>query len=119
MSDEIKEISLERCDGGSFIDEEGCSWFTIESWFFSGIMNGCGCGYSDILGRQSLRLFLMIGIKEPNGYSLIFNHKKYELMAHWFNSLELIEHGSSINAPWLSEKGLKIYEIICKLHQED
>lgn len=41
-------------------------------------------------------------------------NRSKEIIAHWLDSKNLIEHGSSIQGSWLNENGKKLYETLLK-----
>jgi hypothetical protein len=94
-----------------YIDNEGCSWESIEDWLFIGILGGCGCGSGNSFGENVLELLNYFGtphqqrdMTEVNPY----DGGTYELLAHWMDSKDLLEHGSSIGGSWLAERGKEI-----------
>lgn len=112
---ETKAYSLTRVESGEFglLDQDECSWNTVEDWLFIGILGGCGCGSSEEFGKAAVSLleFFATDILERKG-SIYENDGFRELLAHWFDSKDLIEHGSSINGSWLTDKGKQIYAAI-------
>lgn len=106
-----KVYSIKR-DIDDYIDQDGCSYDTPAEWLWTEIMGGCGCGSADAFGKRAIKLLEHFSTPhEERDYS-IWDNDFYELMAHWFNSLELIEHGSIVTGSWLTEKGEQIYEAI-------
>jgi hypothetical protein len=47
-------------------------------------------------------------------FDWFYKNKEFEVIAHWFNSKELIEHGSGIGGSWLTDYGYQVYNTIKK-----
>lgn len=114
MTLQTPKYSLTRQDDGEFLDEDGVTWSSLESWFFIGILNGCGCGTSEELSKKGIELLKDIAIPERdyNRFAIYYNDSFWELFMHWFDSAGLTEHGTSIFGAWLTDKGKAVHEIL-------
>jgi hypothetical protein len=74
-------------------------------WF--DVLGGCGCGNADVIGVETATLFSAIA--KRCAHAEIFADSYHELMAHWFDSLQLIDHGSNIGSSVLSDKGRQVW----------
>lgn len=104
-----------------YIDEQGCSWDSPESWFWSGVLGGCGCGSSDYLAERAIRLlknFSLRGDDWDKRFS-IYDRIGDEILAHWFNDKELTEHGTSIYGSWLTKKGERVLGVLNELIEDE
>ncbi len=105
-------------DGGSYYtDQDGVSSETPNSWLWTEILGGCGCGTSDELAEEAFKLLSHFATPMDQRGDTLCHDKFYELMAHWFDSKELIEHGSSVMYPWLTEKGEQIHRAIKRIEE--
>jgi hypothetical protein len=98
--------------GMDYIDEEGCSWDSPFDWFWIGILGGCGCGSSEELAERAFKLLENFSHDDIDKRFSVYDKVGDEILAHWFDSLDLTEHGSSVYGSWLSPKGEKIYKNI-------
>lgn len=100
-----------------YIDQDGVSWSSIESWFFTGVLGGCGCGPSDELGKRAIKVLENFASDDWENRFSVYDNEADEVLAHWMDSKDLIEHGSSISGSWLTEKGKNVFEVIKKYKQ--
>lgn len=77
-----------------------------EEHLWINVMGGCGCGSADELAMKSAVLLREIADKSDPTRCAIYQDECSELIAHWFDSVELTEHGTSIGGSWLTPKGL-------------
>lgn len=106
------------CEYSKYIDQDGVSWSSIESWFFTGILGGCGCGSSDELGERAIKVFSNFASDDWDTRFSVYDNEADEVLAHWMHSKDLIEHGTSIGGSWLTEKGKNVFEVIKKYRDE-
>lgn len=94
-----------------YIDQDGTCHNSPQEWLWS-ILGGCGCGSSEDFARDAW--MLMEYFAKPHGERTLdlYEQPYLELMAQWFDSVRLIEHGTNIGGSWLSEKGEQVYEAI-------
>jgi hypothetical protein len=107
-------LSLTKDEDGGYLDQDGCSYDTPADWLWMGILGGCGCGSANKFADKSLKLLNHFATPYEQRTLPIWDDGWYELLAHWFDSLELIEHGGNIYGSWLTEKGQQIYDMITK-----
>lgn len=116
-----KQYSLIKEGDGEFAykDQDGVCWDTPTRWLFTGILGGCGCGSADDFGDKAFRLLAHFNSEPSQRDWAIFDENGgfFELMAHWFDDKDLIEHGSSISGSWLSAKGKHVYKTVEQLKQ--
>lgn len=107
------EWSLKKVDDAEYpyLDQNGVSHTSPEAWFWIEILGGCGCGSSEEFAGRAVALLRHFGTEwdDRKGYP---DDEFSELLAHWFDSHDLIEHGSSIGGSWLSNKGQAILNVI-------
>lgn len=85
-------------------------WYPdFKSYLFTDCLGGCGCGNSDELAKDVLKVFLAIATKDSS-HELIYSDKYHELIAHMLDSAGITEHGSSVGGSWLSSKGKEVYQ---------
>jgi hypothetical protein len=105
-------LSLTKDIDGMYIDQDGLSWDTRAEWLWMGLMGGCGCGQADEFGERAVKLLKHFATPHMERDHSIYDNDFYELMAHWFDSLELIEHGGIVTGSWLTEKGDQVYALV-------
>jgi hypothetical protein len=117
----MKEYSLKKENKSTdfdYIDQDGTSYNSPQEWVWS-FLGGCGCGSSDDFAEKCVKLLYYFSLphdeRDLKGEVNPYEHEVYELLAHWFDSIGFIEHGTSVSSSWLSEKGRKINEIVEKL----
>lgn len=102
--------------GGEFdyTDQDGVSWDNPYQWLW-GFLGGCGCGSADDFAKEAYKLLDFFATTHIERKWSVYDDRFFELMAHWFDEAELIEHGTSVGSSWLSEKGEQIYKQIKEL----
>lgn len=78
-------------------------------WFC--VLGGCGCGTSDELAHDAWFLFNAFHDRS-HMRGAINDTPELEVMAHWMDSLGLIEHGGSIIWSWTTDLGDEVWGII-------
>ena len=96
----------------NYLDEKGVSWESPLSWLWSGILGGCGCGKSETFARQAWKVLDLFATEHKNRNWSVYDKHKYEILANWMDSKDLIEHGTSIAGSWLTEYGYEVYKTI-------
>lgn len=111
---EYKTEKLEQ-EGLGYIDENGCYWETPLSWFWVGVLGGCG--NSGVLSQRAFKLLENFSLRgeDFNARFNVYNKAGDEILAHWFDSAGLTEHGSGIGSSWLTERGERVYKNIVEL----
>lgn len=89
-----------------FTGPDGCEYDTAAEYLWVGVLGGCGCG--DVRNPQ-----LAVDVLAYFATDLLARDSaaftwEYEIVAHWFDSVGLLEHGSSIRGSWLTDKGKTI-----------
>ena len=92
-----------------WVDQSGCHWDDPADWFFVDILGGCGCGTTSVPERAVSLLEYFATDHMQRTYKMDLTD---EVIAHWFDSHDLIEHGTSIYGSWLTDKGREIYEVL-------
>lgn len=98
----------------SYVDQDGVNHNSPNEWLWS-FLGGCGCGSSKWFSDKAFNLldyFATEHLKRDEKEVDPYNDEWYELLAHWFDSVDFIEHGTSVSSSWLSDKGRQIYEQI-------
>ena len=114
MADVIYNLQQEN-DG--YIDQDGVYYDEPEEWLWYGILGGCGCGSANSFSLDAFKLLTLFATPhEQRGWS-IWDDRFYELLAHWLDSCELIEHGTNIAGSWLTDKGKQVYEAINRIKE--
>ena len=113
MADVIYNLQQEN-DG--YIDQDGFYYDKPEDLLWQ-ILGGCGCGSADEFSDEAFKLLTYFATPHEQRERSIFDDRFYELLAHWFDSCELIEHGTNITGSWLTEKGEQVYEAINRIKE--
>lgn len=115
----MKDYLLKKNDDSEFgyVDNDGVSWDSPLEWLWVGVLGGCGCGHSDYLSEMAWKILKNFANDDFAGRLHVYDKDKYEILAHWMDDKELIEHGTGIGGSWLTDYGKKVYETI--LHLED
>lgn len=79
--------------------------------FWFEIMGGCGCGASDELSDDAWLVFCAFRDK-AYWRKRICEETSLEVLAHWMDSIGLIEHGGSIAFSWLTPLGEDVWTIL-------
>jgi hypothetical protein len=86
-------------------------WYdSPEQYMFLDILGGCGCGLSDEIAERAFQVLNYFSMDHKDRTNSLFSDDNdealsNEILAHWLDSKELIEHGSSIYGSWLTKKG--------------
>jgi hypothetical protein len=91
---------------------DGCWYDSPEEYLWVGIMGGCGCGSSDEIAELAHEILGHFGKPFDERKLKIYDKIEYEIIAHWLDSKELIEHGSSVGGSWLTDKGKELLEVL-------
>ena len=94
----------------NYVSPENVHYHDFSSYLFTEHLRGCGCGNSDEIAEDVLKIFILFAEKTDDRYRTIYKDKYNELIAHMIDGAELIEHGSSIGGSWLNEKGEALYK---------
>lgn len=92
---------------------DGAWYASPEEYIWIGVLGGCGCGWSEHYAELAVKLLEFFNTKHMERDLKFIDDYEVELMAHWLDSKELIEHGGGIGGSWLTEKGkelLKLYQ---------
>jgi len=84
-----------------------------EELFWSEVMGGCGCGFSEDNAADVWSLF--VWFREKRGYHhQIFaqGNRHMEVLAQWMDSLGLLDHGIDVAGSWLSPGGNEIWDLL-------
>lgn len=92
-----------------YTDSNGVSWRTVREWLWCEVLGACGCGSSDELADLCWRVFDESSDFGKPGIYTFDNPLAAEVIAHWMDHAGLTEHGGSVFASWLSEKGKAIH----------
>lgn len=111
----IKKNETEEFD---YIDQDGISHNNPEEWLFVGILGGCGCGNSDDIAKEAVKVLNFFAIPHEDRKWNICDDNFHELLAHWMDKEGLITHGGGIGGAWLTEKGKNILTEIKKYENE-
>lgn len=98
--------------GDGWEDQDGVFHEGPHQWLFVSILGGCGCGSSETFALEAVRLLREFGMDISARAIKVYDDRFHELMAHWFDSADLIEHGTSIAYPWLTQKGKEVLAAI-------
>lgn len=114
MSD--KTYWLKRQSEGTefdFIDQDGISHRSPAEWLWSDIMGGCGCGSSEELADRAVSVLDIFA--DGTDYAArvkFFEDPANEILAHWIDSVGLLEHGTIFTGSWLTEQGKQVHKHI-------
>lgn len=110
----IEHYSLKKVreDEWGYEDQDGCHWDSVSSWFWGGVLGGCGCGSSEELGEMAVKLLKHFATPHMERKLDLYDSEAYEILAHWMSEKDLIEHGTSVGGSWLTEKGEEVYEAV-------
>ena len=98
-----------------FIDQDGCSWDWPNDWFFIWILWGCWCWHSDHIAELAVEVLAYFAIPAKERDFSKFEDTKLEILGHWMDSKDLIEHWSNIIGSWLTDEWKAVYECIKEL----
>ena len=97
-----------------FIGHDECNYDSVEDYIWVSVLGGCGCGYSEHYGELAVKLIKYFGTEHMKRDYSFWKESEFEteLMAHWLDSKELLEHGTSVGGSWLSDDGKELLKII-------
>ena len=83
-------------------------------WFWTEVLGGCGCGNSDELADRAVALlgYFATPHDERDTKDNPYNNEVLEVLAHWMDSKELIEHGGGVGGSWLTARGQQAYDVL-------
>jgi hypothetical protein len=88
-------------------------------WFWIMILGGCGCGSADEFAEMAIKLLSFFATphdqRNLEDADTPYGNTTMEVLAHWMDSKDLIEHGTGIGGSWLTAKGNQIHECIKQL----
>ena len=94
-----------------FVDSEGCSYPSYESYVITGLLGLCGC-FDDDLGNDIMTILRQFAATKGH-ISIddikIDGHEQYrELILHDLTRVDLLEHGGNVGGSWLTDKGREV-----------
>jgi len=93
---------------------ETCAFDSKEEFLWIYVLGGCGCGSYDKNIKVAWKVFELFATPHDNRKFSIYDKPEYEIVAHWLDSKNLIEHGTGIGGSWLTEEGEKLYNLLTK-----
>lgn len=98
---------------------DGCWYESPAGYLWIGILGGCGCGSGDLpdLALEVLENFGKEHL-DKDRFS-VYDKPEYEVLAHWLDNKELIEHGGSVGGSWLTYKGKELLELLKSTQSKD
>lgn len=99
-------------DPKNWIDQNGVSWDSPKDWLLMGVLGGCGCGRSDDIADLAVKVLDTFATPHEERTFKVYEDLAAEIVAHWLDSKDLLEHGSIIGGSWLSDEGKRVHEII-------
>lgn len=92
--------------------QDDCHYESPLEWLWIEVLGGCGCGSGDNgeLAWGVLEHFATPHEERP--FPWYYESREREVLAHWLDSKELIEHGTSAAGSWLTEEGKRVHGII-------
>jgi hypothetical protein len=95
-----------------YIDSEGVSWASPLTWLWCGVLGGCGCGSSEDIEKIAWDVLDLFSQKHADRTWSVYDKLEFEIIAHWMDNKDLLEHGSSVAGSWLNEKGEEVHKIL-------
>ena len=89
-----------------------CAFDDKEEFLWIYILGGCGCGSYEKNKKDVWKVFELFATPFNDRKFSIYDKREYEIIAHWLDSKNLIEHGTSIAESWLTEEGKKLYTLL-------
>lgn len=89
-----------------------CHFESPADFLYYYVMKGCGCGNGPEIAKRAWSIFLEIAEKREDRYKVIYKSMYNQTITQWLDSLELLEHGSSVGGSWLSEDGKALYQAL-------
>lgn len=91
---------------------DGLWYGSPEEYLWIGILGGCGCGSGD-LPEQAYEVLKNFGREHLSKERFsVYDKPEHEVIAHWLDNKELIEHGGSIGGSWLTDRGRELLKVI-------
>lgn len=97
-----------------YLGHDGCNYDSPEDYVWIAVLGGCGCGYADRYGELAIELLRYFNTPHMERDREFWQKDEFEteLMAHWLDNKDLLEHGTSIGGSWLSESGKQLLDVI-------
>lgn len=83
-------------------------------------IGGCGCGHSDTFADLVLAVLREAEAEFDDRTFRVADDQRMQILAHWLTSLGYLEHGTSVDYNWLTEKGkqlLREMEALEEVHE--
>lgn len=103
-----------------YVDQDGCWWDSPADWLWIGILGACGCGSREYISALAVEVLTYFATDFDKRTGRIYDdaNPSKEILAHWMDSKDLIEHGTSINGSWLNETGKQVYAALRLLQEQ-
>jgi len=98
-------------------DFKECDFDSKEEFLWIYVLGGCGCGSYDENIKNAWKVFELFATPFDDRRFSVYDKPEYEIIAHWLDSKNLIEHGTSIAGSWLTEEGEKLYYLLKNLNK--
>jgi len=89
---------------------------TKADFLWQAVLGGCGCGTQPEISDMALYLLdhfaKEIMERDHKTVNNSPHYTEYEIIAHWFDSKGLIEHGGNVMGSWLSDEGRKLHRML-------
>jgi len=95
-------------------DFKECAFDDKEEFLWIYVLGGCGCGSYEENKKNAWKVFELFATPFNDRKFSVYDKPEYEIIAHWLDSKNLIEHGSSIGGSWLTKEGEKLYSLLKK-----
>lgn len=110
MNEALKILGF-KCVDEMFIDAEGVSYQSLTSMICGGLFGFCGCGDNDYEMGKFREVLLAIQER-------VRLREEYQIYLYLLDKHEFTEHGSSVFASWLTEKGEALLFLLNKWEEE-
>lgn len=99
-----------------YLGHDGCNYDSPEDYVWIAVLGGCGCGYAAHYGELAVKLLGYFNTPHMERDRNFWKEDEFEkeLMAHWLDNKELLEHGTGVGGSWLSKDGEQLLEVITK-----
>jgi hypothetical protein len=114
MKPETRTVTLSKEPDGTFTDDLGVSYDSPMEFLWLGVLGGCGCGRSEVLAESAWRVLSRLHDHHATGAPFKGWSLAAELLAHWMNDKDLIEHGTGLSGAWLTDLGQSVYDAIAQ-----
>lgn len=103
-------LSLKKVWDGEFgyLGQDETHYSSPGMWLWIGIMGGCGCGNGDEIAKDARRVLDLFATPHEQRTWNVYDNRADEILAHWLDHADLIEHGSNIAQSWLNKRGLQV-----------